>query len=101
LSPEDSFLISYAQKLISNADSQVTVIDSRQALKHSSDIRETIRNIEQIAPNHIQTVHESKVTREMIRHHDLLLISINSWKAELDRESRWLKDIPSTLILKS
>lgn len=101
LSPEDSFLIGYAQKLISNADSQVTVIDSRQALKHSSDIRETIRNIEQIAPNHIQTVHESKLTREMIRHHDLLLISINSWKAELDRESRWLKDIPSTLILKS
>jgi Kef-type K+ transport system membrane component KefB len=101
LMPEDAFLIGYAQKLIANSESQVTVVDSHQTSRNTPLIKETIRQIEQIAPNHIQTVNESKVTKELIHHHDLLLISSNSWKLAIERESRWLKEIPSTLILKS
>jgi len=101
LTPEDAFLIEYAQKLIANSESQVTVVDSHQTSRHTPHIRETIRQIEQIAPNHIQTINESAITKETIHHQDLLLISISSWKLAFERESRWLKEIPSTLILKA
>lgn len=100
LAPEDAFLMDYVQKLIANAESQVTVVASGGASKLNAEMRESIRQIEQIAPNHIQTVNESYVSKEFMHGQDLLLISTNSWKTVLEKGSRWLKEIPSTLIIK-
>jgi Kef-type K+ transport system membrane component KefB len=96
----DSFLMVYAQRLIANSEAQVTIVDTTQIVKHNSDIKEKIRTIEQIAPNHIHVLSDKKSAREVIKQQDLMLISIDSWKKLLDNQSSWLKDIPSTLILK-
>ena len=96
----DSFLMQYAQKLIVNAESQITVLDTQHIVKHSTDIKETIHTIDQIAPNHIQLLSDKKAAKESINQHDIMLISIDSWKKLIDSQSSWLKDIPSTLILK-
>ena len=96
---KDAFLISYAQKLISNSGAQVTIIDAAGEIKKNSEIKEAIRLIEQNAPNHIQLINERKMEKDFLHRQDLMMISIESWKKLIDTQSVWLADTPSVLIL--
>ncbi len=52
------YLIEYAKKLINNNGSQITVLDASGEVKNTREIQESIRSIEQIAPNHIMIMHD-------------------------------------------
>lgn len=99
-SNEDSFLIELAQKLIHNNGSQITIIDSLDFVKNNSNTQETIRSIEQIAPNHIMMMNEKTISKEFLQHQDLMIISLESWKKLIDSQSVWLNNTPSILIVK-
>lgn len=99
-SQEDIFLVEYAQKLINNNGSQVTVIDVMGEIKNNSEIKETIRLIEQTAPNHIMMTTERTMKKEFLEKQDLMLISLDSWKKLLESQSVWLSNAPSVLIIK-
>ena len=99
-SVEDKFLIEYAQKLIHNNDSQVTVLDPTGEIKNNSEIKENIRSIEQIAPNHITLSNEKTMSKEFLEKQDLMIISLDSWKKLVDSQSVWLNNTPSVLIIK-
>lgn len=94
----DAFLIRYAQKLISNSGSQVTVYDVVGSIK-DSEIKETIRAIEHNAPNHINLVLDQEFDSAILQNQDLVIISIASWKKLFDLRNRWLTDFPSVLIM--
>jgi len=94
----DAFLIRYAQKLISNSGSQVTVFDAAGSIK-DSEIKETIRAIEHNAPNHISLLPGQEFDAAMLKSQDLVIISIASWKRLFDSRNRWLSDFPSVLIM--
>jgi hypothetical protein len=94
----DSYLINYAQKLISNAESQVTVLDVNGRIKNS-EIKEAIRAIEQIAPNHIYLSTKSSEIAELIVKQDILIISQEAWKKVMKDQAEWLIDTPSILII--
>jgi Kef-type K+ transport system membrane component KefB len=94
----DAFLIRYAQKLISNSGSQVTVFDAAGSIK-DSEIKETIRAIEHNAPNHINLLMDQEFDTSLLQNQDLVLISITSWKRLFDIRSRWLAAFPSVLIM--
>jgi len=96
----DSFLLIYAQKLIHNNNARVVVLDSTGVIKQNPEIKESIRSIEQIAPNHIALYNENKIDREFLLGQDLMLISLDSWKKAIETQSIWLPQTPSTLILK-
>ena len=96
---KDIFLIGFAQKLINNSAAQITVLDAGGEIKKDPRIKEAIRAIEQIAPNHIYLRNEQTIGKDMLKGNDLMLISIDSWRKSEDLESRWLSDIPSSLIL--
>lgn len=96
---KDAFLIKYAQKLIKNSESQITVLDAAGQIKNNPDIKETIRSIEQTASNHIRLSEEKLVTKEFLAEQDIMLISIESWKKLVETKSLWLSNIPSVLIL--
>lgn len=98
-SEKDAFLIAYAQKLINNSASQVTILDATGIIKNTPGIKEAIRLIEQTAPNHIRLIDKRDIDNEMVRSSDLILISAGSWKTVVDAKSEWLSEIPSTLIL--
>jgi Kef-type K+ transport system membrane component KefB len=100
LAPEDAFLVDYAKRLAINSGSHVTVIDRRNSPDLSSSVREQIHQIELAGERKVQLFEEWQVSHEFMLRQDLLLISINSWKFAIEQQSRWLKDIPSTLILK-
>ena len=99
-SKEDAFLIEYAKKLINNNGSQITVLDAGGEVKNTREIQETIRSIEQIAPNHIMIMNDRTLKKEFLESQDLMIISLDSWKKLIESQSIWLNNSPSVLILK-
>ncbi|MDR6966618.1 Kef-type K+ transport system membrane component KefB [Flavobacterium arsenatis] len=99
-SNQDAFLMSYAQKLIHNNGSQVTVLDAVGHIKNNEEIRENIRSIEQNAPNHIMVTTEKTIKKEFLEQQDLMIVSLESWKKLVDSHSIWLNNTPSVLIIK-
>ncbi|MDR7131315.1 Kef-type K+ transport system membrane component KefB [Algoriphagus sp. 4150] len=99
-SEHDTFLIQFAQKLINNSESQITILDVAGQLKNNAELKEKIRAIEQKAPNHISLLTERIIDKEFLADQRLMIVSIESWKKLVDSKSLWLSDIPSTLILK-
>lgn len=95
----DFYLVEYAKRLINNNDSQVIILDAAGQIKKNTEIRELIRNIEHIAPNHITLYNEKTIEKDFLQSQDLMLISSKSWKNLIDTKSLWLSDIPSTLII--
>lgn len=94
------FLIQFAQKLINNSDSQITILDVADQIKNNSEIKEKLRSIEQKVPNHINVLNGKKIDKEFLNEQNLMIISIDSWKKLVDSKSLWLSSIPSTLIIK-
>ena len=94
----DAFLIRYAQKLISNSGSQITVFDVAGSI-NDSEIKETIRAIEHNASNHINLLPDQEFDASMLQNQDLVIISIASWKKLFDSRSRWFTAFPSVLIM--
>lgn len=99
-SEKDTFLIQFAQKLINNSASQITILDVAGQVKNNLELKEKIRAIEQKAPNHINLLNEKIIEKEFLLEQNLMIVSIESWKKLMESKSLWLSDIPSTLILK-
>lgn len=100
LSNEDDFLMSYAQKMIHNNESRISVIDYNDTIKNYAELKENIRAIEQQAPNHIALFDKVKINETFLQSTDLLLISINAWRHLIETKPDWLAAVPSVLILK-
>ncbi|MGQ2984574.1 cation:proton antiporter [Flavobacterium sp.] len=98
--PADAFLINFVQRLISNAGSQVTVLDADGMVKNNAEIKESIRAIEHNVPNHIKLLSQRKIEKEFLEEQDLMIISVDSWKKLVESRSTWLNNTPSLLIIK-
>jgi Kef-type K+ transport system membrane component KefB len=97
---EDSFLIDYAQKLINNNNSKITILDVNGHVKNNFVIQSAVKSLEQIHPNNLTILEEKMVDLAFLDHQDLMLISLESWKSLLDSDSDWLIGVPSVLIIK-
>ncbi|MEE6128176.1 cation:proton antiporter [Chryseobacterium arthrosphaerae] len=95
----DFYLLEYAKRLINNNNSQIIILDAAGQIRNNIEVKELIRSIEQVAPNHITLYNEKKIEKEFLNSQDLMLISNKSWKSLIDTKSLWLSDIPSTLII--
>lgn len=95
----DFYLLEYAKRLINNNNSQIIILDAAGQIRNNIEVKELIRGIEQVAPNHITLYNEKKIEKEFLNGQDLMLISSKSWKNLIDTKSLWLSDIPSTLII--
>ncbi len=95
----DFYLLEYAKRLINNNNSQIIILDVAGQIRNNIEVKELIRSIEQVAPNHITLYNEKKIEKEFLNSQDLMLISSKSWKNLIDTKSIWLSDIPSTLII--
>ncbi len=100
LSNDDTFLVEVAQRFIHNNDSQVVIYDVADYVKKSFTIKELVRAIEQVRPNHITIKSDKTMKKEFLESQDLMLISVESWKKLVESRSPWIDNIPSTLIIK-
>jgi hypothetical protein len=99
ISPTDNFLIMFAQKLINFSESQISFIDVNKNINKNFELKESIRAIEQIAPNHVSLMNEGKISPDFLKQQNLMLISAESWKYLIETKNNWLTNIPSTLII--
>jgi len=99
-SDDDIFILPYIQKLISNNESRVAVIDYYGKVKQNTTFKESIRAIEQTAPNHIALYDKNKITTQFLAEIDLTLMSSNAWKEFVEAEADWFSSVSSVLILR-
>jgi Kef-type K+ transport system membrane component KefB len=99
-SPGDAFLLNYAQKLIHNNESRVIVFDTLGIVKQHAELKETIRAIEHVAPNHLALYTGKPMEKEFLQQQDLVVLSLDSWNKAIDQQSPWLAYIPSALVVK-
>ncbi|MFB0909583.1 MAG: cation:proton antiporter, partial [Flavobacterium sp.] len=92
---DDSFLIDYAQKLIYNNNSKITILDVKGHAKNNFVIQSAVTSLEQIHPNNLAIVTDKVVSLPFLEKQDLMLISLESWKSLLDSDSDWLIGVPS------
>jgi len=101
LTEKDGFLIEYLQRLIKNSEAQVTVTDPEGIIRNQTEIKESIRAIEQEAPNHIALNHDTVIDEQFIQQFQLMVISADGWKKLVESGSPWLSQTPSILILRA
>ncbi|MBC7863382.1 MAG: cation:proton antiporter [Bacteroidia bacterium] len=97
---EDEFLLSYVQKLIHNNESRVVMIDYNEKIKQNAGFKESVRAIEQTAPNHIALFSTDKLNQKFFTKMDLLMVSLDTWKKLVETKPEWMVYVPSVLILK-
>jgi Kef-type K+ transport system membrane component KefB len=99
-SAEDGFLLDYAQKLIYNNESKIAVLDCNGQLKNNFIVANAVDSLENNYPSNMNILTNKVIEKELLKQHDLMIISLESWKKLVDSQSDWLSDIPSVLIVK-
>jgi Kef-type K+ transport system membrane component KefB len=94
----DTFLIKYAQKLISNSGTRVTVLDANNQLKNS-EIKELTEFIKQNNRDNINLLGQSEIGNDILQQHDLMIITLESWKKLIEKRTISLANTPSVLII--
>jgi Kef-type K+ transport system membrane component KefB len=99
-SPEDAFLMEFAQKLITNTGSKINIIDPNDSMKNNAAILDKIHAIETVSPDLIALIEDRVIKKDFLSQQDIMLISLDSWKKLVNSQSTWLSNIPSVLIIK-
>lgn len=99
-SVSDSFLLVYIQKFIQNGAVHVTLLDANNVMKNTLEFREAVRAIDYAAPNHVNLIDEPEISAIRLKSFDLMLVSLSTWKQLVEEREDWLKDMPSTMVLK-
>ena len=99
-SSEDYFLMDYVQKLIYNNNSKIILLDVNGRLTNNFVMNSAIQSLEQQFPNNISVITDKIIKKDFLDQQDLMLISLESWKALVDSRSIWLSGVPSVLIVK-
>ena len=100
LSDKDGFLVEYIQRLIKNSGAQVSVSDPNNLIQRNIQIKETLRAIEQEAPNYISLNNSSILDGPFISQFQLIILSAYGWNVLLEQRPEWLNQTPSILILR-
>lgn len=96
----DVFLIDYAQKLIYNNESHVTILDNNEHTKNNFIVENALSAVEQNYPDNIEVFHPDQLNKPFLQQQDLMIFSLETWKKLIEDEVSWLTDIPSVLIIK-
>ena len=96
----DSFLITYAQKLVHNQGAHVTLLDVADVFHQSPEMLATVRALEEAAPGMLVMRQTNDLDHAFPEKQDLMLISIESWKRAVEKQSAWLAETPSTLVMR-
>ena len=99
-SSDDAFLIDYAEKLIYNSNSKITVLDIEDQVKNNAEIETEIKTLKHTYPENIAVLNESNMKAGFLAQQNLMIISLESWKKLVDSQSVWLSTVPSVLIIK-
>jgi Kef-type K+ transport system membrane component KefB len=96
----DVFLIDYAQKLIYNNDSKVTIVDKNSQTKNNFIIENAVSALNEKYPNNMILLDDDIFDKSFLAQQDLIIVSLESWKNIINEQKDWLSNVPSVLIIK-
>lgn len=99
-SPEDLFLMDFAEKLTRNNNSIIAIVDSNNLLDTNFIMESTFESLQKSYPENIVLRNETTINNEFLDKQDLMLVSLDSWKKLVESQSVWLLNSPSVLIVK-
>ena len=97
---EDAYLIDYAQKLIHNNNSTISILDINGHIKNNFMIQNAVEALEKTYEKNSTILSDTSVKSEFLLKQDLMIISLESWKNLVESQSVWLSNVPSVLIIK-
>lgn len=97
---EDVFLLEYAQKLIFNSQSKITLLDTNNHINTNFVVEKAVVGLQQAFPDKVSIITETGMRAGFMAQQDLMIISLESWKQVVDSQTLWLSTVPSTLIIK-
>jgi hypothetical protein len=96
----DSPLLTYAQKLVHNNSSIITFVDAAGVFDQSPEVLAAAQAMAQAAPDHVRLVMGGDLGEATLRDQDLMLIGLDSWRRAVEKQSPWLSQAPSMLIMR-
>ncbi len=96
----DSYLIRYAEKFITNNGTMVTIMDLHATIEQSDSIKDMIASIERISPDRLTVSTTTVLSDDMLSAQNLVMISLQAWQMETEKDSQWITKSPSVLIIK-
>ena len=96
----DVFLIDYAQKLIYNNNSHVTLLDNNEHTKNNFIVENALSAVQKNYQDNIEVIHPNEINKPFLQEQNLIIFSLETWKKLVEEETSWLTDIPSVLIIK-
>ncbi|KQS28187.1 cation:proton antiporter [Dyadobacter sp. Leaf189] len=100
-SPQDQFLLEYAQKLVSAGDLNVTIMDPSEMVSAYAEVQDSLNAIQDYAPEKVRMHFDNALEKEFLEQKDLMIISFESWKKAVESHSVWLANSPSVLIIRA
>ncbi|MBD8388515.1 cation:proton antiporter [Dysgonomonas sp. BGC7] len=100
LDEDDSFIGQFLERLAGNSNVRITLWDSIHLADKSLDFVKSVRDVKSANPYLFQAWHNNiPVDESILQKHDLIILSIGSWKKLEAMDIKLIKAMPSTLIL--
>ena len=78
-SDSDSFIFTFVKRLIDNNNLKVTIFDPEGIIGQNQELNNKYQEIDQPSLNYIKADHRNSHEKMYFKHHDLMLISFESW----------------------
>ncbi|MBD8348214.1 cation:proton antiporter [Dysgonomonas sp. HGC4] len=100
LDEDDIFVGDFMERLTQNSYVRITLWDAIGLMDNSIEFVKSVRGIKAVNPYLFQLWNNNiPIDVDIFKKHDLLMVSLKSWKNLRERYPSWEKDVPSTLIL--
>lgn len=100
LDEDDIFVGDFMERLTQNSYVRITLWDAIGLMDSSIEFVKSVRGIKAVNPYLFQLWNNNiPIDVDIFKKHDLLMVSLKSWKNLRERYPSWEKDLPSTLIL--
>ncbi|MFV0469581.1 MAG: cation:proton antiporter [Dysgonomonas sp.] len=97
---EDEFIGEFMERMATNSYVRITLWDGIGLLDKSIEFTKSIRSIKAINPYLFQLWNNNiPIDSDILKKQDLVMVSLNSWKALREANVSWLKSTPSRLML--
>ncbi|MEN9919062.1 MAG: hypothetical protein RL662_1498 [Bacteroidota bacterium] len=100
LDEEDVFIGNFMERLAENSYVRITLWDSIGLMDKSIDFVKCVRGIKAVNPYLFQLWNNNiPVDKDIFNKHDLIMISLKSWRKLKETHPSWIRSIPSCLLL--
>ncbi len=98
---DDAILIDFVQKMVFNSNSKINILDMNGILKNNFVMQSAVSVLLQKFPNNISVINQDVMDTNFLKEQDLMLISLESWKAVLDTDVNLPLGFSSVLIIRA